>query len=72
MKKSATQPPRSRSALPPHSSPWTPAAYDVPMVLEEEEEEELEEAEEVDEVSLMVEYVECDGRWWGQQWDPTT
>ena len=20
---------------------------------------------------MAVEYVECDGRWWGQQWDPT-
>ena len=71
-KKSATQPPHSRSALPPHSSPWTPSAYDVPMVLEEEEEEsELEEAAEFDEVALMVEYVACDGRWWGQQWVPT-
>ena len=29
-KKSATQPPHSGSELPPHSSPWTPAAYDVP------------------------------------------
>ena len=48
------------------SSSWTPSAYDVPMVLEEEEEEsELEEAEEVDEVASMVEYVECNGRWWG-------
>ena len=27
----------SRSALPPHSSPWTLAAYDASMVLEEEE-----------------------------------
>ena len=41
-KKSATVPPHSGSELPPHSSPWTPAAYDVPMVLEEEEEEESE------------------------------
>ena len=72
IQKSATQPPHSRSALPPHSSPWTPSAYDVPMVLEEEEEEsELEEAAEFDEVALMVEYVACDGRWWGQQWVPT-
>ena len=39
VKKSATPPPRSGSELPPHSSPWTPAAYDVPMVLEAEEEE---------------------------------
>ena len=70
--KSATLPARSWSALPPHSSPWTPSAYDVPMVFEEEEEEsELDEAEEVDEVASVVEYVECDGRWWGQQWDPT-
>ena len=42
VKKSATKPPRSGSALPPHSSPWTPAAYDVPMVLEEEKESEEE------------------------------
>ena len=71
MKKSATLPAHSWSALPPHSSPWTP--HDVPMVLEEGEEEgsELDEAEEDDEVALAVEYVECDGRWWGQQWDPT-
>ena len=67
--KSATLPARSWSALPPHSSPQTPAPYGVPMVLEEEEE--LDEAEEVEEVALAVEYVECDGRWWGQQWDPT-
>ena len=68
MKKSATLPARSCSALPPHSSPWTPAPYGVPMVLEEEEEEEseLDEAEEVEEVALAVEYVECDGRWWGK------
>ena len=71
IQKSATQLPHSRSALPPHSSPWTPSAYDVPMVLEEEEESELEEAAEFDEVALMVEYVACDGRWWGQQWVPT-
>ena len=71
IQKSATQPPHSRSALPPHSSPWTPSAYDVSMVLEEEEESELEEAEEFDEVALMVEYVACDGRWWAQQWVPT-
>ena len=32
-KKSATQPPRSVSELPPHSSPWTPAAHAVPMAL---------------------------------------
>ena len=38
-KKSATLPAHSWSALPPHSSPWTPSACDVPMVLEEEEEE---------------------------------
>ena len=63
--KSATLLARSWSALPPHSSPWTPSAYDVPMVLEEEEESELDEAEEGDEVASMVEYVECDGRWWG-------
>ena len=52
-KKSATQPPRSPSALPPHSSPWTPAAYDASMVLEEEEEEEEDEP--------AIEYVECEG-----------
>ena len=72
IQKSAAQPPHSRSELPPHSSPWTPAPYDASMVLEEEEvESELDEAEEVGEVALMVEYVACDGRWWGQQWDPT-
>ena len=72
IQKSATQPPHSRSELPPHSSPWTPAPYDASMVLEEEEEEsELDEAEEVGEVALMVEYVACDGSWWGQQWVPT-
>ena len=70
MKKSATQHARSWSALPAHSSPWTPAPYGVPMALEEEEEE-LDEAEEVEEVAMAVEYVECSGRWWGQQWDPT-
>ena len=64
MKKSATLPARSWSALPPHSSPWTPSAYDVPTVLEEEESE-LDEAEEVDEVPMAVEYVECCGRWVG-------
>ena len=45
------------SELPPHSSPWTPAAYDVPMALEEEEEES--EYEPV----FDVEYVEFEGRW---------
>ena len=64
-KKSATQPPHSRSELPPHSSPWTPAAYDASMVLEEEEEEE-EECEE----DFEVEYVEFDNRLWGREWDP--
>ena len=39
-KKSATVPPHSRSELPPHSSPWTPAACDVSIALEEEEESE--------------------------------
>ena len=72
IQKSAAQPPHSRSELPPHSSPWTPAPYDASMVLEEEEvESELDEAEEVGEVALMVEYVACDGSWWGQQWVPT-
>ena len=61
---SATVPPRSESELPPHSSPWTPAAYDVPMVLEEEEEESE------DEPDFAVEYVEYDGRWWGCEWIP--
>ena len=63
-KKSATQPPRSGSALLPHSSPWTPAAYDASMVLEEEEEEEEECEDE------LVEYVLYDGRWWGYEWVP--
>ena len=58
-KKSATLPARSGSALPPHSSPWTPAAYGVPMALDEEEEPD--EAEEVEEVASEVEYVECTG-----------
>ena len=61
--KSATQPPRSRSELPSHSSPWKPAAYDASMVLEEEEEEEESEDE-------LVEYVLHDGRWWGYEWVP--
>ena len=60
-KKSATQPPHPRSELPPHSSPWTPAAYDASMVLEEEEE---------DESDLAIEYVEHDGCWWGCEWVP--
>ena len=50
--KSATQPPHSRSELPPHSNPWTTAPCDASMVLEEEEEEE--ECEE----DFAVEYVE--------------
>ena len=62
-KKSATLPPRSGSALPPHSSPWTPAAYDVPMALEEEEESQ----EELDD---DVEYMEFDGCWWWCEWVP--
>ena len=61
MKKSATQPPHSKSELPPHSSPWTPAPYDASMVLEEEEEEE-EECEE----DFAVEYVEFDNCLWGR------
>ena len=56
----------SRSELPPHSSPWTPAAYDASMVLEEEEEEEEEECEE----DFEVEYVEYDDRLWGREWVP--
>ena len=65
--KSATQPSHSGSELPPHSSPWTPAAYDASMVLEEEEEE-----EEVsdDEPVEFVEYVQHDGLWWSCEWDP--
>ena len=66
--KSATQPSHSGSELPPHSSPWTPAAYDASMVLEEEEEEEEEEPE--DEPVEFVEYVQHDGLWWGCGWDP--
>ena len=62
--KSATQPPHSGSELPPHSSPWTPAAYDASMVLEEEEEEPEDEPVE------FVEYVQHDGLWWGCEWDP--
>ena len=65
-KKSATQPPHSTSALPPHSSPWTPAPYDASMVLEEEEEEEEEEECEED---FAVEYVEYDNCLWGREWD---
>ena len=64
-KKSATQPPRSRSELLPHSSPWTPAAYDASMVLEEEEEE-SEESEE----DFEVDYVEYNDRLWGREWVP--
>ena len=67
-KKSATQPPHSGSAPPPHSSPWTPAAYDASMVLEDEEEEEEEKPE--DEPVEFVEYVQHDGRWWECEWDP--
>ena len=55
VEKSATLPPRSGSALPPHSRPWTPAAYDVSMALEEEPEEELDDD---------VEKMEFDGCWW--------
>ena len=36
-KKSATRPPHSGSALPPHSSPWTPPAYNVSMGRVEEQ-----------------------------------
>ena len=64
IQKSATQPPHSGSALPPHSSPWTPAACDASMVLEEEEESE-------DEPVEFVEYVQHDGLWCGCEWDPT-
>ena len=53
-KKSATQPP--------HSSPWTLAAYDASMVLEEEEQE--------DEPVFAIEYVECDRLWWQCEWVP--
>ena len=66
-KKSATHPPHSTSALPPHSSPWTPAPYDASIVLEEEEEEEEEEECEED---FAVEYVEYDNCLWGREWDP--
>ena len=60
-KKVRHNPPHSGSALPPHSSPWTPAAHDASMVLEEEEEESEDEP---------VEYVQHDGRWWECEWDP--
>ena len=59
VKKSATPPPRSGSALRPHSSPWTPAPYHVPMVLEAEEEESEEELHD------YVEYFVYHGRLWG-------
>ena len=59
MKKSATLPARSRSELPPHSSPWTTAAYVASMVLEEECEEDL-----------AVEYVEFDDCLWKREWVP--
>ena len=65
VQESATLPPRSGSALPPHSSPWAPAAHDVPMALEEEEESESEE-----ELGYDVEYVEFDGCWWRCEWVP--
>ena len=50
-------------ALPAQSSPWTPAPYDVPVVLEAEEEEESEE-----ELDDNVEYFVYDGRLWGSDW----
>ena len=62
-KKSATVPPHSGSALPPHSSPWTPAAYDASMMLEEEEEKSEDEP---------VEYVQHDGRWWRVRVGPSS
>ena len=63
VQKSATPPPHSGSELPPHSSPWTLAAYDVPMALEEEEESE-------EELDFDVEYGDFDGRWRGCEWVP--
>ena len=60
-KKSATVPPHSGSELVPHSSPWTPAAYDVPMALEEEEEESEYEP-------VVVQSFEFEGRWCGCEW----
>ena len=69
IQKSATQLPHSGSALPPHSNPWTPAAYDASMVLEEEQEE-SEEEEPEDEPVEFVEHVQHDGLWWECEWDP--
>ena len=65
-KKSTTPPPHSGWELPPHSSPWTPSAYDVPTALEEEEEVVVSEEELDDD----VEFVEFDGCWWGCEWVP--
>ena len=56
-----TLPPRSGSELPQHSSPWTPAAYDVTMALKEEEESE-------DDPDFDVEYVEFDRCFWRPPW----
>ena len=65
VQKSATLPPHFGSELPPHSSPRTPAACDVPIALEEEESE-----SESEELDYDVEYVEFDGRWWECEWVP--
>ena len=57
-KKSATLPPHFGSELPPHLSPWTPAAYALPTVLEKEKERKRvqeEAAEAMDQARLLFE-----------------
>ena len=57
-KKSTTLPPRWGSELPPHSSPWTSAAYALPTVLEKEKQRrrvQEEAAEAMDQARLLLE-----------------